>query len=93
MNEQITKHKYSVGGLTLIWEWNEEETNARNIKDNNLYIEGIWNMSDTLKRTDACVGVTITGDNTFSFVTFTCIRYSIAVSNGKIELVSKQITK
>ena len=79
--------------MFLIWEWDEEETNARNFKDNNLYIEGIWNMSDTLGRTDTCVGVSITGENTFSFVTISCIRYSMTVSDGKVELISSVITK
>lgn len=37
----ITKHEYAVGGWSLVWEWDEEETNARNFKDNNLYIEGL----------------------------------------------------
>ncbi len=89
----ITKHEYSVGGLSLIWEWDEEEANARNFKDNNLYIEGVWNMSETLGRTDTCVGVSIIGENKFSFVTISCIRYSMSVSSGKIELISSMITK
>lgn len=89
----IMKHEYSVGGLSLVWECDEEETNARNFKDNNLYIEGVWNMSDTLGRTDTCVGVSITGENSFSFVTFSCIRCFMSVSGKKVELVSSVITK
>ena len=45
----ITKHEYYVGGLSLVWEWDEEEINARNLKDNNLYIEGLWSIKDTEK--------------------------------------------
>ena len=89
----IKKYKNKVGGLNLVWEWDEEETFAGNFRDNNLYIEGIWNMSDTLGRTDTCVGMTVTGERTFSFVTFSGIKYEMAVSNGKVKLVSKQITK
>lgn len=89
----ITKYKNKVGGLSLVWEWDEEETFAGNFKDNNLYIEGIWNMSDTLGRNDTCVGLTITGENTFSFVTFSCIRYEMSVSDGNVILISTQTTK
>ena len=89
----ITKYENKVGGLILIWEWDNEETFAGNMKENNLYIEGIWNMSDTLGRKDTCVGLTITGENAFSFVTFSGIRYEMAVTDGKIKLISSRITK
>ena len=89
----ITKHEKKVGEYILVWERDDEEINARNFRDNNLYIEGVWNMSDTLGRTDTCVGMTVTGENTFSFVTFSGLKYEMSVTNGKVELISKQITK
>ena len=89
----ITRHEKRVGGYILVWERDDEETYAGNFKDNNLYIEGVWNMSDTLGRTDTCVGMTVTGENTFCFVTFSGIKYEMSVTNRKVELISKQITK
>ena len=89
----ITKHEKKVGEYILVWERDDEETYAGNFKDNNLYIEGVWNMSDTLGRSDTCVGMTVTGDNTFSFVTFSGLKYEMSVTSGKVELISKKITK
>ncbi|MBO6260898.1 MAG: hypothetical protein J6N47_08735 [Lachnospiraceae bacterium] len=89
----ITKHEKKVGEYILVWERDDEETYAGNFKDNNLYIEGVWNMSDTLGRTDTCVGMSVTGENTFSFVTFSGLKYEMSVTSGKVELISKKITK
>ena len=91
----ISRHDYRMGGYVLSWDYDPDEHDARNLKDNNLYIEGIWNMSDTVggKRPDTCTGVQIIDDKTFSFTTFRGMRYTMTIEGGKVELVTKILVK
>ena len=89
----ITKHEYSVGGLSLVWEWDEEEINARNLKDNNLYIEGLWSIKDTAPKDNLCTGCQVIDDETFVFTTFGGGRFVMKIKDGVIELASRMLTK
>ena len=91
----ITRHDYVLGEYVLSWEWDPNEHNAVNLKENNLYIDGVWNMSDTVvaKRPDTCVGLQIIDDKTFSFTTFLGMKYNMSITDGRVELISKLFVK
>ena len=90
--KMITRHDYRIGDYTLSWDWDPDEHDARNFKNNNLYIDGIWNMSDTsgMKRADTCVSVIIIDDRSFQFTTFLGLKYEMTISNGSVEVVSRK---
>lgn len=85
--------EYSVRNKKLIWDFDEKERNAAKLKENNLYIPDIWNMKDTVGRSDVCVGVTIISEDTFYFVTFQGMGYTMTVNDTGIICSKKQITK
>lgn len=85
--------EYLVHNKKLIWDFDEEERNVAEIKENNLYIPDIWNMKDTVGRSDACVGLTIISEDTFYFVTFQGMGYTMTVKDTGIICNKKQITK
>lgn len=91
----ITRHDYRLGEYTLSWDWDPDEQNAGNLKVNNLYIDGVWNMCETVvaKRPDTCVGLQIIDDKTFSFTTFLGVKYNMVITCGKVELISKMCVK
>lgn len=91
----ITRHDYDLGRYVLSWDWDPDEQNAGNLKENNLYIDGIWNMRDTVtaKRPDTCVGLQIIDDKTFSFTTFLGMKYVMTVVGGRVDLISKMCVK
>ena len=89
----ITKHEYYVGGLSLVWEWDEEEINARNLKDNNLYIEGLWSIKDTAPKDNLCTGCQVIDDETFVFMTFGGGRFVMNIKDGAMALASKMLIK
>ena len=88
----ITRHDYKIGEYVLSWDWDPDEHNARNFKDNNLYIEGLWNMSDSsvAKRPDTCVAMEIMDDETFQFTTFWGHKYVMRINGGVVEVVSRK---
>lgn len=51
--------EYKISEKTLVWDFDPDETNAANIKCDNLYLtdgsELIWKMSDTVKSRDCCI--------------------------------------
>ncbi len=85
--------EYIIQNKKLIWNFNKAECNAAKLKDNNLFIEGIWNMKDTVGYTDTCVGVSILSDDTFYFVTFCGLGFTMRLVGDKVECIKKQITK
>lgn len=78
--------EYMIGNYKLIW------ANPDN-NPNNLYIEGVWNMRDTVGHDEWCVAVSLLADDMFAFNTFNCIRYTIKINNGTVVLIDKKITK
>ena len=78
--------KLFVNNKTLTW-IDDEKT------DNNLYIEKLWNMKDTVGFDDYCENVEIVDDNRFYFWTFKCMKYEMQISGDKVECVSKVFTK
>lgn len=85
--------EYLIQNKKLIWDFDKAESNARKIKDNNLFIEGAWNMKDTVGYTDSCVGVSILSDDTFYFITFCGLGFTMKVIDNDIICIKKQITK
>ena len=85
--------EYTIQNQTLIWDFDKVESNAAKLKDNNLYIEGIWNMKDTVGYADVCVSVSILSDDTFYFVTFCGLGFTMKLVGNSVECTKKQITK
>lgn len=84
---------YFLNGKNLIWNFDKNETDAKKLENNNLYIENLWNMKDTVGYTDTCVGVTILSENKFYFVTFMGLGFTMQICNDKVICLKKQITK
>lgn len=85
--------EYIIKDKKLIWDFDKAESNASKFKDNNLYIEGIWNMIDTVGYIDTCVGLSILSDDSFYFVTFCGLGFTMRVVGDNIECIKKKITK
>ncbi|MBQ8798469.1 MAG: hypothetical protein IJZ55_02765 [Lachnospiraceae bacterium] len=85
--------EYIIQDKKLIWDFDEAESNATKLRDNNLFIEGIWNMKDTVGYTDTCVGVSMLSDDTFYFITFRGLGFTMRVAGDNVEFIKKQITK
>lgn len=86
------KMEYIINGKKLVWDYYDYDDASR-LKDNNLHIDNIWNMKDTVGYTDTCVGVSILADDTFYFVTFRGLGFTMKVSENTVECIKKQITK
>ncbi|MDY4079555.1 MAG: hypothetical protein SOY42_12355 [Clostridium sp.] len=84
---------YFLNGKNLIWNFDKNETDNKKLENNNLYIEDLWNMKDTVGYTDSCVGVSILSDNKFYFVTFMGLGFTMQICNDKVICLKKQITK
>ncbi len=82
--------EYLIGNYKLIWDFNGNDPN-HNL--NNLYIEDIWNMKQTVGHDEWCVAVSLLSDDTFVFNTFNCLRYTMKINNGMVTLIDKKITK
>lgn len=61
--------EYKLKDCILTWD-DEAEGKASDLKCDNLYIDGIWNMRDTVGYLDTCVMLKILSKDTFYFVTF-----------------------
>ena len=85
--------EYIINGKKLIWDCDGTNSNASQLKDNNLYIDGIWNMLDTLGYTDTCVSVSKLSEDSFYFVTFCGLGFTMKVFDNKVECIKRQITK
>ena len=84
---------YFLNGKNLIWNFDKNETNNKKLENNNLYIEDLWNMKDTVGYADSCVGVSILSDNKFYFVTFMGLGFTMQICDDKVICLKKQITK
>lgn len=78
--------EYLIGSCKLIWN-NPDNTL------NNLYIEGLWNMRDTVGYDERCVDVSILSCDMFTFNTFNCIQYTMKINDEIVTLIDKKITK
>ena len=88
--------EYIINGKKLVWDYydyDKTSIDASRLKDNNLHIDNIWNMKDTVGYTDTCVGVSILDDDTFYFVTFCGLGFTMKVLENTVECIKKQITK
>lgn len=85
--------EYIINGKKLVWDHDQTNNDACKYKDNNLYIDGIWNMQDTVGYTDTCVSVTQLTEDSFYFVTFCGLGFTMKVLEEKVECIKKQITK
>ena len=85
--------EYIVNRKKLVWDHDQTNNDASKMKDNNLYIDGIWNMKDSVGYTDTCVGVTQLTEDSFYFVTFCGLGFTMKVLEEKVECIKKQITK
>jgi len=62
-------------------------------RTDNLYIENLWNMKDTVGHEDSCVLLKIIDDETFRFTTFSGISYTMKLTGKNIECIERKITK
>ena len=85
--------EYIIQGKKLIWIVDKNESDARKWKDDNLFIEGIWNMKDTVGYTDTCVKLSVLSEDTFYFVTFAGLGFTMKVVGDNVECIKKRITK
>lgn len=85
--------EYTVHNKKLIWEFDPNESSATKLKENNLYIPDVWYMQETVGYSDACVGVSILSEDTFYFVTFQGLGFTMTVTDSGINCIKKQITK
>ena len=89
----ITSEHYQIGKHILTWDWDKHESNVARQPINNLYIDGLWNMKDTIHRDELCTGCKVIDDETFSFTTFICQCYTMKIINHTVEPVSCVCTK
>lgn len=89
--------EYKISEKTLVWDFDPDETNAENIKCDNLYLtdgsELIWKMSDTVKSGDCCTGVNILSDDTFYFYTFWGFGVYMKIESNEVKCVKKLLLK
>lgn len=83
---------FSIENKKLVWDFDENK-DASKLLENNLYIENIWNMKDTVGYTDTCVSVSILSDHTFYFITFNGLGFTMEIKGNEIKCIQKQITK
>ena len=81
----------------LVWDFDEKNTNAAEIPDNNLKLvkdsEVLWNMRDTVGYDDCCVGVHPISENEFYFVTFLGLGFTMRIEENTVICIKKTITK
>ena len=88
-------HEYKQKQRSLIWFWDDDEHHASKLLLNNLSVceednQELWNMKEAVGFDDVCVGCSLLAD-TFTFVTFSGIRYTIDLQS--FQVLRKQITK
>ena len=81
----------------LVWDFDENNTNAALIPDNNLRLmkkSGIlWNMRDTVGYDDCCVAAGQLSENEFYFITFMGLRFTMRVEDNAVICINTAITK
>lgn len=85
--------EYCLNSKKLIWDFDETITDASKLKVNNLYIEHMWNMQDTVGYEDTCVQVSVLSDDTFYFVTFMGLGFTMQICENEVICLKTQITK
>ncbi|MBQ9122570.1 MAG: hypothetical protein IJY10_03650 [Lachnospiraceae bacterium] len=85
--------EYIMQEKKLVWDFDKTQSDASKIKENNLFIEGLWNMKDTVGHNDACVAVSILSEDSFSFITFNGLAYTMKINGDMVECIGKTITK
>ena len=89
----MSKHEYRVSNYILIWDFDEKEPDISKASPNNLYIDGLWSMSEFLGREELCVGVNIIDSNTFRFTTYLGMSYEMKITGDKVDCISKMFVK
>ena len=78
--------KYNLNSYILKWD-NDP------FKTNNLYIDEVWNMKDTVGYEDSCVLVNIIDENSFRFTTFNGLSLLMKVNDNEVICIEKKETK
>lgn len=88
---------FQLNNAKLVWDFDESNTNAAEIPDNNLRLvknsEALWNMRDIVGYDDCCVGVHQLSENEFYFVTFLGLGFTMRIEDHKVTCIKKTITK
>lgn len=92
---KVPYHEYKGEHRVRIWFWDDKERDASKLYLNNLSVrddndQELWNMKEAVGYDDVCVGCSLL-ENTFTFVTFSGIRYTIDLQ--RFQVLRKQITK
>lgn len=85
--------EYIIQDKKLIWDFDKTESNAAKLRTNNLFIEGIWSMKDTVGYDDVCVAVCMVSEDTFYYVTFQGLAFTMRLVGDNVECIKKEITK
>lgn len=85
--------EYVLQNKTVIWEFGKNESDASKLKEDNLFIEGIWNMKDTVGYTDTCVGLSVLSEDTFYFITFRGLGFTMRIVGDEVMCIKSQIMK
>lgn len=100
--EMIPVQTYAIDGCELLWIFDSNNSNAANIKSNNLLavhqdstgrMQLIWNMKEAVLREECCVSVSLGEDRTFSFNTFNGKRFTMKAEGGTVEPIDSRVTK
>ena len=88
---------FRLGAAELVWDFDENNTNAAEIPDNNLRLMinsvTVWNMRDTVGYDDCCVAAGQLSENEFYFITFMGLRFTMRVEDNAVTCVKSNITK
>lgn len=76
--------KYKIKDKELVW--NED------LSDNNLYIEGLWNMKETVGHDECCVLLRMIDDDSFYFATYNGMGYTMKLEE-ELKCIKKQMTR
>lgn len=87
------KTVYKIGDYELVWEFGKDENNISKQPINNLYIDNVWNMLETVGSDEVCTWVRIVEPDRFVFSTFRGINYEMQVEGESVVFVSKEIVK
>ena len=52
-------NEFKLGENTLIWDFDDDESNVGFLPVDNLYIKDLWHMKDTAGEGQMCVGVNV----------------------------------
>ena len=88
-NSVLTK-ELSVGNHKLIW---LDDDKIMRLSKDNLFIYGLWKISDTNPHDICCVNCVVEDDNSFTYTTFNGIRYHMKIIHNDVVLDHKEIVK